>query len=82
MRSADGIASHVLQYAYLTYECRTVDSSTQGTQVVMQAHALELPEFSVEMEAFVVNKDCTYTYPVCRFVHRLAVHRQACAQRI
>ena len=50
VRSADCIASHVLKHPDLMPECRLIYGCSQGTEVVVVAHAFELAHLAVEHE--------------------------------
>ena len=52
---ADGIGSHILQQLHLMAEGRTVDGSSQRTQVVVVADPLELGGYTVEEESQLGN---------------------------
>ena len=50
---ADGIAAHVLEHGQLVADGVLIDGRPQRTEVMMQAHALELAQFAIEEEALV-----------------------------
>ena len=53
MRSADGVAAHLLQDTHLALNSRTAVDGTQGTLIVMHADALELHVLAVKAKAVV-----------------------------
>ena len=79
----DGIHSHILEQFYLVAECRAVHGSTEGAEVVMIAHALELCEFAIEEESFFgYILDRTYTEAGIVAIHGLAIDRKCGLGRI
>ena len=58
MRGTDGVAPHLLHHLDLTDEGGFVDGGSEGAEVVVQTHALELARNAVELEtAFLRHLD-------------------------
>ena len=51
---ADSVASHVLHQPYLAYERGFVDSGAERSEVMVQANALQLAAYAIELEASVL----------------------------
>ena len=51
MSRSDSIAAHLFQHLNLANQCRLVDSSPQGTQVVMQTDTFNLTRHTIQLEA-------------------------------
>ena len=60
---ADGIGAHGLHHLDLADKGGLIDSGTQWTQIVMQAHAFNLAALAVELEtAFLAERDSADTH--------------------
>ena len=51
VRGADGVAAHLLQERELVAQGGAVDRGAERAQVVVVAHALDLPQFSIQVES-------------------------------
>ena len=63
MSRTDGVASHVLHYAQLSYERSLVDRCAQRSKVVVQAHPFYFTGHPIELEPILfTDGDCPYAH--------------------
>ena len=83
MGRANGVAAHVLHRADLANERRLVDSGAQGSEVVVQAHALDLARHAVELETVILcHTHGAYAHLLTCLVDDLLVAVETCHERV
>ena len=83
MGRANGVAAHVLHRADLADERCLVDSGTQGSEVMVQAHAFDLARHAVELEAVILcHTHGAYAHLLTRLVDDLLVAVETCHERV
>ena len=75
MGDTDGVGAHVLHDGHLAVDGVVISGSTQGTLVMVHAHAIELDSLAVEVEAGGLPLDPAVAEGILAGVDNLAVHQ-------
>ena len=83
MRRADGVATHLLHRANLADKGSLVDGGSKRTEVVVQAHSLNLPCHAVKLKTVILrHTHRAYTNLLLHLVNKLVVAVQTCYELV